>query len=46
MIDRETLNIIGRRLRTENDARPKGPIPDRLWKLLLALESAEKSRSH
>ena len=45
MLDTFALSALGRVLRADHAARPKGAIPDRLWKLLLALEQAEKPRS-
>ena len=41
MLTTTELKAIGRQLRAENDARPKGGIPDRIWRLLLAIERCE-----
>lgn len=45
MLTTTELKAIGQRLRAENDARPKGGIPSRIWRLLLAIERVELSRS-
>ena len=41
MLDKATRDVIGREIRRREAHRPKGGIPDRLWKLLLALEKAD-----
>lgn len=40
MLDPATQKIIGREMRKRHAERPKGAIPDRIWRLLLALERA------
>jgi len=41
MLTRTELKALGQQLRAENDARPKGGIPHRIWRLLLAIERSE-----
>ncbi len=40
MLDKTTQDALGREMRKRYDARPKGGIPDRIWRLLLAMEKA------
>ena len=42
MLTPTELKAIGSKLRAEHASRPKGRIPDRLWKLLLAIEQSER----
>ena len=40
MLDKTLQDALGREMRKRDADRPKGAIPDRLWRLLLAMETA------
>lgn len=40
MLDSAARNLIGREMRKRHEERPKGAIPDRIWRLLLEIERA------
>lgn len=41
IMEKPALDLLGREMRKRYDALPKGPIPDRIWRLLLAFEQAQ-----
>lgn len=43
MLDKGTRDAIGREMRRQHADVPKGALPDRIWRLLLALEDAERT---
>ncbi len=44
-MDKPARDLIGREMRKRYDLLPKGPIPDRIWRLLLALEHVQSVRA-